>query len=283
MPYLIEEEIAYLIEQRNLPSAYDVSLQRFINPYENISQILTTLDPIVLFPISNAIQVIKYSLQAIWAVLRAVGNLLILKPNFALDAIYDVAIDSTLAIALAVMAPIHALSHSLELLTRMVTSWFIGSESTDDLSTQTFNENFLREWDKMGTFYPSSKYLYPAASFFSPHENVGSFLNSLAAPPIMILSNGLISLGLALGAVGATIKCLSNLLICKPKHALECLSELGILTSLTIGMTAMLPINGIIASINAITRLGATWETACADNSTPEAGVELAIRPSINN
>ena len=128
------EELNTLTKNGLLPDNRYITAQRFTSHYRNTGEFYQGITAIAYMPIINGISACVYAMRAVWATLRALGNLLILKPGYTANAVMDLGFHSMLTIGLAVMAPIHALTSSLELLTRTISSWFTGQESVADLS-----------------------------------------------------------------------------------------------------------------------------------------------------
>lgn len=160
------------------------------------------------------------------------------------------------------MAPIHALASAIELLTRTVSSWFTGEEPRKDLSKLGFIAKFAEENAKRDDLLPSSTYLNKAR-FFGRYNNVFEFLGQLINPAIIGIDTGINCLYRALLAANASIQCLVNLVICKPRHAKDNLVDFGVNLSLSASLLVMTPVNAIVEAIALITRLGATWLNTC--------------------
>jgi hypothetical protein len=265
----LSEQIAELQENQLLPNSKYISRARFLTHYENTKEFWEDgFGNIIVAPLFNTLVATYYTLNAVWATLRAVGNLLILKPVAAGEALYDFGTCITLTVALAAMAPIHALTAAIELLTRTASSWFTGAEPQEQWNP-SLEERFAHEMKHFRSLLPTKNYLN-SSKFFRSHENVTSFLSSVYSPVGTFLGSGLFSLDQAFKAVISAIDCLANLAICKPQHALDALGYVGIHTSLAIALALMAPVNALVYGIACITRLGSTWVSACLDSEEPE-------------
>ena len=103
------KELKVLTDNGLLPNSQYIAAQRFTSHYKNKDEFYEGITPIAYLPIINGISACVYAIRAVWATLGAVGNLLILKPGYAANAVTDLRFHSMLTIGLAVMAPIHAL------------------------------------------------------------------------------------------------------------------------------------------------------------------------------
>lgn len=260
------DELKALVKGGLLPDNNYLSTKRFLTQYENSVQLGDGLLKIGFFPIINGLLTCFYATKAIWATVRAVGNLLILKPGYALDAFFDCSANLSLSLLVAVMAPIHALTGSVELLTRIITSWFIGQEPQDDLSKLGLSAKINAESNHFNDLLPSSNY-FRSSRFFSPYKNVTSFIEQLSSPVVTLFKTGYSSLNQAVNAVISALDGIANAIICKPRHALANLSDLGVHLSLSFVLAVMAPINALVESIAFISRLGSTWVDACIGTS----------------
>ncbi|MFT4060199.1 MAG: type IV secretion protein Dot [Legionella sp.] len=256
-----------------VPESSYFSAKRFINPYENSKQFWEMLLKVGYLPIVNGLKACYYATRALWATVRAVGNLLIIKPGYAVDALRECSANLVLAFCSAIMAPVRALTASIELLTRILSSWFIGKES-DDLSKMRLVDRFKKAYNSYGDLLPSSSY-FQSSRFFSPYENVMDFLGQLFSPLTTELDSGFRSLGHAFKAVISALDAIANVIICKPRHALENVQNLSMHLSLSFALAIMAPINALVESIVFISRLGSTWIAACA---SPEERVNTSLR-----
>ena len=280
---IFKNEIEQLVNNDYLPGANYWSSNRYIKPYKDTGMFWNGVLSVVKMPLLNTVLAFEYALLSIWAIVRAIGNLLIIKPSYAMDAAYDVSTYATLSIALAIMAPIHALTYSVEILTRLVTSWF--SEKATDNATNdaspnlTYEARFFNTYHLFNQFLPSATYI-EENKFIDPHENVLSFLYSAAFPFILMGFNGFYALTEALLLMINATECLTNLLIAKPQEALVNVQDMGIDLSLSISLALMTPINGMVGAIAFITRLGSTWISACnnANVDSDEKAVTLSDR-----
>lgn len=262
----ISKEITKLNSANHMmivPNASYVGVKRFFSPYTGTNDLYNSLGPIVKYPIITALYSINYAIKAVWATLRAVGNLLILKPKAASTAFNDLCVGFTLSMTLAVMTPIHALTHAIEVLTRMATSWFSGQESRSDLTP------FKNRLDEVINRFSTSSLLPNAnnikeAKFFEHCDDVFEFFVAMFFPFGRLINGGVLSLLYALQSVSEATNFLANIAICKPRHAKECLENLGIHFTLSLSFALMAPINALIYEIAFMTRLGATWVKAAA-------------------
>ncbi len=260
------KELNDLVKDRLLPGNNYLSTEQFFTPYENSTQLASGLLKIGIFPIINGLSACMYGAITIWATMRAVGNLLILKPGHALDAFVDCSASLSLALLVAVMAPIQALTASVELLTRIITSWFTGQEPQDDLSKLGLFAKISAESDHYNHLLPSSTY-FQSSRFFSPYKNVTSVIGQLSSPVVTLFKTGYASLDHAVNAVISALNGIANVIICKPRHALEDLNNIGVHLSLSFALAVMTPINALVESIAFISRLGSTWVDACIGTS----------------
>ena len=223
-------------------------------PYHSANQLYQGLAQPIGLPMLNGLLCVVHAVRALWAALRTVGNILIVKPNAAGDAFSDFATHTTLSLALAVMAPVHVLAKSLEVLIRTISSWF-SAEPTTDLKGLGFGEKISKESPAIKT-----------PRFFTPHQDVVSFIGSVAAPFYQARSDGFYSLYHAVSAVKDAIDLIANIAIAKPQHAAQSLSDLGADLTLTLEFAMAAPIHALLHSIECITRLGATWGHAVMQN-----------------
>ncbi|RUR11672.1 type IV secretion protein Dot [Legionella sp. km772] len=256
------EELKTLSDNGLLPDNHYLAAKRFTRPYSNQGEFYYGIATIAYVPIVNGLSACVYAMRAVWATMRALGNLLILKPGYTVDAVRDAGFHSLLTIGLAVMAPINALTSSLELLTRTIASWFSGEEPIADLSPLSFSARSAQESEQYKTLLPSSSY-FKGSRFFTPYQDALQCLGQLAAPVASGVSSGFSSLYQAAHAISAAINGLSNLVICKPRHALENVRDCSIHASLALSLAVMAPINALVEGLAFISRLGATWLSAC--------------------
>jgi hypothetical protein len=229
---------------------------RFSKPYDNIADFWDGLITLITSPLVHTAATIFYAIYAVDAVLRTVGNLLIIEPVAAFYALADVSPHLAIVFAVVVMAPIHALTAALEVLTRTILSWF-SEEPKAGLTELSFGETFKKQSEN-STFLLSSKNIN-RGRFFAPHKDVLSFLNSVATPLVSGIGSGFSSLSHAAQAVYLAIQLFANLVIAKPKHAGECARDFGVQATLAILLALMIPINVLVDFIAFITKLGSTW------------------------
>lgn len=270
----LQDEIDSLIKNRALPNSEYISIERFVNNYACSDAFVDGLLSVPIFPIHNALQACYHATAAIWATLRAVGDLLILKPQDSMAAFQDAGAYITLTVALLVMAPIHALTYSLELLTRTVSSWFTGQESLQTLSQVGFIGSLSKQYEGHGECLPSADY-FKGSRFFSPYNKGQDVLKQAAAPIGAFVGTGFRSLTCALDAVVNALECIINVAICKPRHAAENISNVGINLSLAVSLALMAPINALVEGIAFVSRLGTTWVNACVGE-----GEQVSASPS---
>jgi hypothetical protein len=269
----LASEIEKLTSIGLLPDSDYLEKNRFITPYSKLTQFGVDLAYFPGLPIATALGAAYYSIGAVWATLRTIGNLLILRPGYAAESISDVGIDLTLAVGLAVMTPIHALISGITLLTRTIASWLRGEEPRDDLTKISLMEKFTLE-NKEPYLLLSADY-FNKSRFFSPYKNVTKFLGQTIAPVATVVSSAFECLLHALGAISAAIKLLGNIVICKPRHALENARDLSVDISLTLSIALMTPINAIVETIAIVSRLGSTWVAACMRGDDEEMNQPL--------
>lgn len=264
-----DAEYKKLAKSGLLPKS-DYFLSSYAKPYNKSEEFLVGLILPILQPIANIVAAIGTALDAILDALRFVGNLLIIKPHAAGHALSDMTTHTVLTFALAIMAPIHALSGSLQVLTRTIAAWF-SNEPTNDLTNLDFSATFATKIKVNAVDYllPS----FRKYQFFTPHSNVRSFLNSVATPVKTATLSGLYSLTFATFAVCNAIDLIANLIIAKPKHAGESGRDFSVHLSLALSLAIMAPINAWLYSIACITRLGSTWADAAlqSENTTYRA------------
>ncbi len=263
-------ELNQLTKDGYLPDSNYLSAERFTAPFENSAEFWCHVVISGGLPLVNGLATCAYAARAVWAVMRAVGNLLILKPSYMLDALEDVSSCITLGLCLAVMAPIHALTNSIELLTRLMASWFVGQEPLETLSERGLGNKFSKEIDKHPTTLPSRAY-FQSSRFFAPYKDATALIGQFFSPVAITFETSFDSLVRALKAVAEAIDLLTNIAICKPRHALQNARNLGINFSLSLGLAVMTPINALVESFAFVTRLLSTWVDACqADEQQSE-------------
>lgn len=263
------KKIEVLVETKILPDSRFIAAERYIKPFQDEQSFYTGIVEIPLKPIYTGLYAAIFAAQAVWATLRAVGNLLILKPADAQDALADVAFSSLLTIALAVMVPIHAIALSFELLTRTISSWFMGTEAMDDLTPLNFIGKVTEEITSFDDLLPSSTYLNHSR-FFSPYPSAMECIQQFTSPMVIVVRSGYNLLSEAFAAMTSAIDGLSNVLICRPQHAIEHFHDCSVHIAITLGLAIMTPINALVEELAFISRLGTTWVSACADNKSEE-------------
>jgi hypothetical protein len=256
------DEFTDLTKNGLLPDHNYLSSQRFTTQFPSSADFWSHVGISCGLPLVNSLATCYYAARAVWAVMRAVGNLLILKPRYMADALNDVSSNITLGVCVAVMAPIHALTHSVELLTRLIASWLAGEEPREDLSQHGLIGKFSEELDMHPTTLPSTAY-FKGARFFAPYKDALSLIDQLFSPVVITVDSGFSSLTQAVKGVAAAIDLITNIAICKPRHALEDIRDLGVHFSLSLGLAIMTPINALTESLAFITRLLSTWVDAC--------------------
>lgn len=272
----LQKEINSLINNKFLPDGEYLSIKRFTNNFADCDKFVEGLFSVPIFPISNALYACYHAAAAIWATLCAVGDLLILKPHDSKAAFQDAGVHITLTVALLAMAPIHALTYSLELLTRTVSSWFTGQESLTSLSQTGFIDSWSKEYKIHEKRLPSADY-FKGSRFFSSYNKGSDVLKQAVAPFDAFVDTGFGALACALEAVTNALRCVINLAICKPKHATENISYIGINLSLAVSLALMAPINALVEGIVLTSRLGSTWVKACVGEDEPApAGPQAA-------
>lgn len=274
-----QTELYKLRQHQLLPNKSYISRSRFTSHFENSGDFWVQLGKTVGLPIVNALYAFAHAVSALWSLLRAVGNLLIVKPKFAGDAFGDMRGHFVLSLGLAVMAPIHVLTFPLEVLARTLTSWFVGEEPVEDLSRQTLFQKFSQIINEHPETLPSKVYFTGQGNnsrFFSPYQSAWAPIAQFVSPITIIFKSALHAITQALEAVLSTINLVTNLLICKPRHALEDLRDVTVGSSLAIALALMTPVNALVEAGVFVTRLGTTWVHACMDepNSNPEAEYE---------
>ena len=268
------------------PNKDFLSLGRLTIPYADVNELGTGISEIAWKPIINGLNALWHALNAVWAALRVVGNLLILKPNHAAEAGKECGIYALLTLGLTVMAPIHALSSALELLTRIISSWFTGEkEPTDDLSKLSLASRWLKESNDYTNLLPSSNYLNKSR-FFSPYANAIECLEQLLVKPISTFAkSGLGALLRALVVVMDAIECIANLTIGKPRHAWDNLLDCGVHSSLSVSLAVMAVVNPLIEGIAFVSRLSSTWVSSCMQPETEVSDREdtdLDVAPAMS-
>lgn len=269
------EILSDLFANEVLPDKRFIAGERYFKPYQNTNEFYKGIECIISRPIINGLASMIYALHAVWATLRAVGNLLILKPAYAKAAMVDVGFYSLLTIALAVMTPIHALAASFEVLTRTISSWFMGQEPIDDLTQFSFVETAANEIEEVEDLLPSSTY-FKSSRFFSPYKDALDCIQQFASPIGTTTRTTHHILAKALAAIFSAINGLTDIVICKPKHALEDWRDCGIYTSIAFSLALMAPVNALVEELAFICRLGSTWISACATSDVEEARREHA-------
>ncbi|MFJ1268253.1 type IV secretion protein Dot [Legionella lytica] len=263
------DEFTTLTKSGILPDSNYLSPQRFTTHFSNSGEFWGSLALTAGLPIMNALATCYYTARAVWAAMRAVGNLLILKPRYTAEALNDVASNITLSICIGVMAPIHALTNSVTVLTRLIASWFVGEEPREDLSQRGLVEKFSKEINKHTTTLPSSAY-FKSTRFFAPYNDAVELISQGFAPLGIGFQSGFYSLAQAAEAVTNAINLLTNIAICKPRHALQDVRNLGVHFSLAVGLAVMTPINALVESLSFFSRLLSTWVHACGDDDQQE-------------
>jgi hypothetical protein len=277
LPEKYQKELDFLTKYEMFPTESYIAVTRFINVYNNTEAFWNGLGSIAIMPIANGLGACYYALRAIWATLRAIGNLLILKPGDALDSIKDAGFHLTMTICLAVMAPIHALTYTVELLTRTVSSWFNQILPVESLKLEE-NPSLLESFKNQAAQYtknmlPSAQY-FRAARFFTPYKDAVSCLAQMASPFVMPVLTAYSSLSEALSGVTSALECIASLLIAKPKDALNNLKDMSIHFSLAVSLAVMTPISFFVEGIAFLTRTGSTWYSACTKSKSKDLSLD---------
>lgn len=256
------DEWTELTKKGLLPNKDYLSPQQFTTPFSNSVEFWFHIGLSCGLPLVNGLATCYYATRAVWAVMRAVGNLLILKPHYTAEALNDVCSNLTLGFCVGVMAPVHLLTHSMELLTRLIASWIVGEEPRENLSQRGFIDKISKKIGDNPNTLPSSAY-FKKDRFFAPYNEALDLISQFASPVTIALASGFESLTHAAKAVTAAIDLITNIAICKPRHALENVRDIGVNFSLSLGLAIMTPINTIVEGIAFMTRLLSTWVHAC--------------------
>lgn len=257
------QEVRDLQNKGHLPHKdYFSQLNMPYTPYNNIQEFGQGLSKPIYLAIGNGVKTLEYAFRTIWAVTRAVGNALIGQRHDAFDALQDAGKNLTLTLALGIMAPIHALTASLEVLTRIISSWY-AKEPIEGLTRYNFSEQLTEEIgqydeDIVDICLPSSNY-FKRERFVKPINDYSSFFASVVNPIAQLLVCGAFSLYHALHAVKAAIHLIANLVIAKPRHAGESVRDIGVHASLALSFAVMAPINAVVEAIACVTRIISTW------------------------
>ncbi|WP_133135805.1 type IV secretion protein Dot [Legionella rowbothamii] len=270
------DEFTQLTKNGLLPDSNYLSSQRFTTQFPSSVEFWSHIGISCGLPLVNGLATCYYTARAVWAVMRAVGNLLILKPRYMADALDDVGSNITLGLCVGVMAPIHALTHLVELLTRLLASWLVGEEPREDLSKHGLIGKLSKEINKHPTTLPSAAY-FKGTRFFAPYEDAVDLISQFFSPISITLESSFGSLVEAVKGVGAAIDLITNITICKPRHALEDVRDLGVHFSLSLGLAIMTPINAMAESLAFITRLLSTWVQACGANEQEDNYQRMTI------
>lgn len=250
------------LEQMGLLPDYKVT------SYKNTGEFWLGLAKPVYLPIANGLTACFYAARAIWSVLRTIGNLAICKPVAASDALSDLGTEISLGLIMGVMAPINMLCSAMQFMFNIASCWIAGKEITDDLSKKDWFKKFATDAGEVGHLLPSSKYFMNR--FFNKYKDVGSFLGTVFYTAGIPIETGCHSLYHALRAVENALNCIANVIIAKPLHAQECFRDTSVDLSLTISLAIMTPVNAMVQGIEVITRLGATWVSACMEGEERE-------------
>ena len=276
------KESKKLQENKLLLSSRDFTKVKYTAIYSNVGSLWTNAALPVITPIANAFLSIVWASSAAWAALRTVGNLLIMKPNLALNAFDDFGARFVLSIAMALMAPVNLILGTITLLTRLVSTWFklpsiiaserLKAEPMDINSGQTAPKTFLEKLVNESStqvkndLLPSEKYIN-SAKFFTPIKSVTDLLGTVLSPVGMPIRGAVNSAVKGVQTAYELLICVSNLLICKPKHAGDSLRNAGAHLTLSLALAAMIPVNALIEALIVMTRLGSTWKAAITDGN----------------
>lgn len=263
------DEFTALTNHGMLPNSNYLSPQRFAAHFPDSADFWSHLALTAGLPIVNGLATCYYAVRAVWALIRAVGNLLILKPRYVAEALDNAASNIALSLCVAVMAPIHALTNSVAVLTRLIASWFIGEEPTENLSQRGLIKKFSKEINKHATMLPSSSY-FKNSRFFAPYDDAVDLIGQGFAPVGIALQSGFYSLVQAANAVTDAINLLTNIAICKPRHALQDTRNLSVHFSLAVGLAVMTHINALVEGLSFFSRLLSTWIHACGSDDKQE-------------
>ncbi|CAM4498078.1 MAG: hypothetical protein LEGION0403_FIIPPAGN_01723 [Legionella sp.] len=265
------DEFSALTKKGILPDSEYFSPQRFTTHFTGSGEFWSHVTLSCGLTLVNGLATCYYTARAVWAVMRVVGNLLILKPRYMAEALDDVASNITLGLCAAVMAPIHALTYSVELLTRLIASWFVGEEPRENLSNRGLIDKFSKEVNKHPTTLPSAAY-FKSTKFFAPYEEAVDLIGQFFAPAGIAFQSGFSSLVQAARAIAAAINLITNIAICKPRHALEDTRNLSVRFSLSLSLAIMTPINALAEGLAFFSRLLSTWVDACGNDEKQEKG-----------
>jgi|GEM_PF-5299827 len=246
---------------------------RFTRAYRSKEDLWGSLTNPLIMPCTNLVFMTGYALRTIYALLRLVGNLLILKKDDAKNAGLDASARFSLMLAHAIMAPINALAYSATLFTRLVASWINNSRATvsqEDLDS--LDRKFHNAANELPSYVAFGDETELAShGFFKPYQDLSELAQGVFSPILETTISAAVLIHQTLLATWSALSCVSNLLIGQLSLANDNLKDVGVHGSLMIGLATITPIQALITSISVITNIGATWHSACIDseNASP--------------
>lgn len=271
-------EIEQLQKYLLLPSMDLIQPSRFISNYKTPEDLWWGIASPITQPIFGLITSLVEALRSVWGILRFIGNVLILKFNDAGTALQDASVYFVLSLAVALTSPVNAALYTIELLTRVVTSWFTPEESDANLLQTGFSEKFTNKADGYvsSNLLPSENYL-KRMGFFNKYSTVSQFFVQVAKPVIKPVTNVGYSFEHVVFSVIEALYGVSYLLIGQPMHAGEAFLNTSVEFSLSVALAVMAPVNALVNTIPIATRLGSTWYDAVfsSDEVEPESLVSM--------
>lgn len=238
--------------------------KRFYAVYDHVFDFWKGLAMPFLMPLSGLFQTIIKMCEAAWALIRVVGNLLIIKPALASVALKDSAFYFSVAVTILVTMPINAVLFSAELFSRNIASWLSKEqERTTDLPNTSLYQRFTKGIEPCIKAYAiPTQTNVNKAKFFTPYTGFNEVVIQVITPVAKTADNLIQCLSEILQAIYDLLTSASNLVIAKPQHALDDLKSVSIHLAISIVLAVVIPVNVLLDTTATVSRFGATWYNA---------------------
>lgn len=269
-----KQKIKWQQKHNLLISSSYLNNTRFTRAYRSKEDLWGSLSNPLIMPCTNLGFMTVYALKTIYALLRLVGNLLILKKDDAMNAGLDASARFSLMLAHAIMIPINALAYSAALFTRLAACWInpfpAATEDTPEL--ESFDTKFDKATEALSNYVAfGDETELVNHGFFRPYRDLYELAQGVFSPILETTISAAVLIHQTLLATWSALSCVSNLLIGQLSLANDNFKDIGVHGSLMIGLAIITPIHALITSISVITNIGATWHSACIDseNASP--------------
>lgn len=265
-----EQLILNAQEEGLIPSQkYMFHKERFYPVYKDVLDFWKGLVMPFIMPLSGLFLSIIKMCEAAWALLRVVGNLLILKPAFASTALKDSAFYFSFAVKLFVTAPINAVLFFAELFSRLAFSWMSNQqENTQDLTRKDLSlyDRAKADFEPFITLnaIPTINNVNKSR-FVTPYTRYYQFFAQASMPVSRTADNAIQCVSEILKSIVDLLACISNLVIVKPQHALENLKSISVHFAVTIALLVSIPFNVLLDTVTTFSRIKTAGDDADAD------------------